>query len=607
MSETGNHREIPDSEIRDELGRILGSPVFLQSERLSRFLRYTVEAVLADKGETLKEFAIGTDVYDRQPPYHPSQDSIVRTEARRLRGKLRDYYESEGKADPVLIYFRPGSYAPVFRLRDAPVTRLPANGDDALFTEGRGVSIAVIPFDSDGEGAAAVCAAALTDELIHELMHTEGCRVASAGSAAAGSAATRSAEGGRPASDLPTLAQKLGVQIFFEGSVRREASRLRVTVRIVAPDGFQLWSQRFEIEPGPDELFEISEQIARSAVNRTRPELTSIRKLRASAGAGILRSYPAILSAEALLDEGAVGDIERAVAQLRELAEALPDGARPLSGIAQGCCELALRGANVPAAALSEAKQSARRAIAIDREMIHAHGCLATIAMLEWNWSEAETGFEYALMLGRRAAVHRQYAIFLGLRKRFDEAWSCLLKAREMDAFSHRQRTAEARFLHASRRYQEADSHFPERPVHGPLPAEARLFLAMSFIEAGRPDRALKIARELRGHAGLQRTTAASLAEIFARCGEGARAAELVAGFDLFAPSRDISRFRQALLALALEKDADALALLESAFAARDPELIWLQTEPRLDSLRGNPGFAAMAAAVGEGSPHRLQ
>ena len=29
------------------------------------------------------------EVYDRKPPYHPSQDSIVRTEARRLRTKLK--------------------------------------------------------------------------------------------------------------------------------------------------------------------------------------------------------------------------------------------------------------------------------------------------------------------------------------------------------------------------------------------------------------------------------------------------------------------------------------------------------------------------------------
>jgi hypothetical protein len=101
--------------IREELARVLESPIFAQSERLARFLRFTVETTLAGEGATLKEYLIGTEVYDRKPPYHPSVDSIVRSEARRLRGKLRQYYESAGTNDPVFIYYRTGSYVPAFR------------------------------------------------------------------------------------------------------------------------------------------------------------------------------------------------------------------------------------------------------------------------------------------------------------------------------------------------------------------------------------------------------------------------------------------------------------------------------------------------------------
>jgi hypothetical protein len=104
--------------IREELSRILESAIFIQSDRLGRFLRYTVETTLAGDAETLKEYLIGTEVYDRKPPYHPSVDSIVRSEARRLRSKLKEYYESEGKNDSIFIYYRPGSYVPAFRSRD---------------------------------------------------------------------------------------------------------------------------------------------------------------------------------------------------------------------------------------------------------------------------------------------------------------------------------------------------------------------------------------------------------------------------------------------------------------------------------------------------------
>jgi hypothetical protein len=91
--------------------------LFTQSDRLGRFLRFTVETTLAGDAETLKEYLIGTEVYERNSSYHPSEDSIVRGEARRLRSKLKEYYESVGKNDRVIISYRPGSYVPAFRPR----------------------------------------------------------------------------------------------------------------------------------------------------------------------------------------------------------------------------------------------------------------------------------------------------------------------------------------------------------------------------------------------------------------------------------------------------------------------------------------------------------
>ncbi len=118
ISEPTSVGEIAQEVIREELSRILESSIFVQSDRLGRFLRYTVETTLAGDAETLKEYLIGTEVYERKPPYHPSVDSIVRSEARRLRSKLKEYYESVGRNDSVFIYYRPGSYVPAFRRRD---------------------------------------------------------------------------------------------------------------------------------------------------------------------------------------------------------------------------------------------------------------------------------------------------------------------------------------------------------------------------------------------------------------------------------------------------------------------------------------------------------
>ena len=60
-----------------------------------------VERTLAGEGDQIKEYMLGRDVFDRDHTYDPRVDSIVRVEARRLRVKLRQYYQELGAADPV--------------------------------------------------------------------------------------------------------------------------------------------------------------------------------------------------------------------------------------------------------------------------------------------------------------------------------------------------------------------------------------------------------------------------------------------------------------------------------------------------------------------------
>src|SRR5580700_2971432 len=107
----------PDS-IRATLDKILASPGFANAERLTRFLRYTVEETLNGQTDKLKESLLGIDVFGRKPTYDPRVDAVVRTEAVKLRARLRDYYETEGREDEIIIDLPKGGYVPVFRFRE---------------------------------------------------------------------------------------------------------------------------------------------------------------------------------------------------------------------------------------------------------------------------------------------------------------------------------------------------------------------------------------------------------------------------------------------------------------------------------------------------------
>src|SRR5579872_6243042 len=96
------------------LKRVLENPVFTRHERLSRFLRFVVDRHLAGRDPELKESVIGTEIFGRRPDYNPKTDAIVRTEARRLRALLNDYYLGDGKGDPLVIELPKGGYVPAF-------------------------------------------------------------------------------------------------------------------------------------------------------------------------------------------------------------------------------------------------------------------------------------------------------------------------------------------------------------------------------------------------------------------------------------------------------------------------------------------------------------
>src|SRR2546426_1924255 len=67
--------ELPTEVVRAQLQKILASPVFARSERLSRFLRFAVEKALRGEGAQLKEYLLGLEVFDRGPSRSPhSQD-----------------------------------------------------------------------------------------------------------------------------------------------------------------------------------------------------------------------------------------------------------------------------------------------------------------------------------------------------------------------------------------------------------------------------------------------------------------------------------------------------------------------------------------------------
>jgi hypothetical protein len=88
-----------------------------RAEKLSELLHFIVETTLAGNAHYLKETTIGVSVFGRSPDYDPKSDAIVRSQACRLRAKLKRYYATDGYRDPLIIDIPKGQYAASFSWR----------------------------------------------------------------------------------------------------------------------------------------------------------------------------------------------------------------------------------------------------------------------------------------------------------------------------------------------------------------------------------------------------------------------------------------------------------------------------------------------------------
>jgi len=107
---------VSSEEQRRQLELILKSQTFLASCQLRRFLEYVGNAAIDGRNNDIKEYTIGTTVFGRQN-FDPRADTLVRTQASRLRARLEAYYRTEGSTDDTLVEIPKGHYVPHFARR----------------------------------------------------------------------------------------------------------------------------------------------------------------------------------------------------------------------------------------------------------------------------------------------------------------------------------------------------------------------------------------------------------------------------------------------------------------------------------------------------------
>jgi hypothetical protein len=95
--------------------KIVSSPPFQKSARLRDVLEFVAERTIHGHAQELSEQYIGNALFHKPSGYSSLEDSSVRVHIRQLRLKLHEYFDEEGRDEPLVLTIPKGGYAPVFR------------------------------------------------------------------------------------------------------------------------------------------------------------------------------------------------------------------------------------------------------------------------------------------------------------------------------------------------------------------------------------------------------------------------------------------------------------------------------------------------------------
>src|SRR5260221_1305074 len=224
-----------DKATRTQLERVVTGVKFRQVDRLKRFLHFSVTEALAGRGDQLKEYVIGVQVFDKDSSFDPRADPIVRVQARRLRARLERYYRDEGGTDALVIELPKGGYTPVFKNRDAAGSSRCSLGTTLAGQN----TIAVQPLaDHSAAEELGYLFDRLRQEIIHSLAKVESLPVLAV------------QPGGPP---VPGGGHEYAGQVamLLTGGVRTSGDRIRVTIHLVdTPTASHLWSESVDLALG---------------------------------------------------------------------------------------------------------------------------------------------------------------------------------------------------------------------------------------------------------------------------------------------------------------------------------------------------------------------
>src|SRR5246127_1176611 len=454
-------------------------------------------------------------------------------------------------------------------------------------------SIAVLPFDNlSRDPDNAYFAEGVQDEILTRLAKVADLKVISRTSTQHFKSAPE---------NLPEIAKQLGVTNILEGSVQKASDQVRVNVQLInALTNAHLWAETYDRKL--TDIFAVESDIAKTVADTLQARLTGPEKqMMASQPTTDTTAYELYHKGRSLWGKRTGDNIPKAIAFFEQAIARDPNYALAYAGLASAYILSPFYTGADRRDAGSKAKEAALKALHLDPNLAEAHAALGKVLFFsEIDLAGATREYKRAIELKPNDAdAHHWFSNdSLAALGQFDEAIAEGKRSVELDPLSIVINADLGETFFYARRFDESVAQLRKTLEIDPTSFYAHYNLGIALQAKGDLSGAIteyEKAKQLTDNVAV----ATFCAQAKAQAGDKDAAQRMLSELDKLSKHREVVGYLRALLYLSLNNKDEALRWLEQGYEERDgSNICWINVDPLLDPLRGDPRFEALVQKV---------
>jgi eukaryotic-like serine/threonine-protein kinase len=456
-------------------------------------------------------------------------------------------------------------------------------------------SLAVLPFVGlDTEPGAEYLSDGITESIINSLSQLPKLRVVPR--------STVFAYKGRDVNPR-SVGLALNVDALVTGRVTQQGGQINIQAELVdVAHETQLWGDQYRYPVS--ELLSLQEQIAWQISEALRMRLTGQEKKRLKKRpTGNSEAYQEYLKGRHAWSKWSVDGFRRAIAHFDAAIARDPKYARAYAGLGDAYGVMGYYGFLAPEVAMTRAQAAAYKALELDPGLADAHATMGMTRMFYyWDWIGAEQALARAIELDPRySTAHMLQGLLYSILARHDAAVAAARRGRDLDPLSMLMQMGVGWSLYFARRFEEALETFRGVTMVDPAYPEALSMIVGLYERMGQLERAAETLGKTSRFFGMRASDGSDTRLLAGLASSGPRGyweARLEVLRDTERQVRDGTTERAAVPLFAflithaqLGELDQAFVLLEQMLAHRSTHAVFLQVDPCLDPLRGDPRF----------------